>query len=282
MYEPFCAGQPEANDIVARIARKSKDAWETYERRCAELAGLEHGRRKRTSSLNKVAAKQTTAPSSYRTSIDGLPIRRHSFGAVLLHTAPSESPVELEEEEQDKDASRVTRLKLVDYLVKPMQRVTRYPLLLAGLLVHPPVSQSIPRTPPTAALIDFTGPDVVVTSARLAMDHVASQIDAAASQHAAFIQSARIAARLAPAPHVKLSSFVSRLGLCQLAGALDVVHHRALRDLGAGSVRAKYCAGFLYTGGYLVLAKVQSARRYEPRHWFDLSNFEIDGADEGG
>ena len=104
----------------------------------------------------------------------------------------------------------------------------------------------------------------------------------AASEHAAFIQSARIAARLAPAPHVKLASFVSGLGLCQLAGALDVVHHRALRDLGAGSVRAKYCAGFLYSGGYLVLAKVQSARRYEPRHWFDVSNFEIDGADEGG
>ncbi|VDB90121.1 unnamed protein product [Peniophora sp. CBMAI 1063] len=287
VYESFCAGQPEANEIVARVARKNKDAWEAYERRCAELIQLERGRRKRTTSLNKAAVKQSTAPSSFRTSVDAPPTRRHSFGASLLQTAPSESPDEEDEgsSEQDKDTTRAIRLKLVDYLVKPMQRVTRYPLLLGGLLVHPPVAQSVartPRTPPTAALIDFTGPDVVVASARLAMDHVASQIDAAASEHAAFIQSARIAARLAPAPHVKLASFVSGLGLCQLAGALDVVHHRALRDLGAGSLRAKYCAAFLYSGGYLVLAKVQSARRYEPRHWFDLSNFEIDGADDGG
>ncbi|KAI0329540.1 hypothetical protein GY45DRAFT_1252653, partial [Cubamyces sp. BRFM 1775] len=59
------------------------------------------------------------------------------------------------------------------------------------------------------------------------------------------------------------AEFVSSLGPCMLAGALDVVHHPAHR--------AKYLGAFLYAGGYCVLVKVaKGGRAYEPRQWFAL------------
>ncbi|KAI0035679.1 hypothetical protein K488DRAFT_68245 [Vararia minispora EC-137] len=269
VYEPFCSRQHDANEVVAKIATRHKDAWELYERRCADRLVLERDHRRRRSDSRPSSARL------HRSSADLPPrSRRHSVDAV--HLASSSDAAQGRSTTPDVPKDTRPRLKLVDYLVKPMQRVTRYPLLLAALLIH-----SLPPAPSSSSR-PFTGPDVVVASARLAMDHVAAQIDAATSAQAAHVQSARIAARLAPAPHLKLASFVSTLGPCLLAAALDVLHHRALRDLGSGSVRAKYLAAFLYPGGFLVLAKVHGARRYEPRHWFDLAGFEIDGLEDSG
>jgi hypothetical protein len=294
VYEPFCSGQHEANEIISKIARRHKDAWDAYERHCTELLSAEHGHRRRQSDCRP--ALDRVVRSSADLTERG---RRHSVDAVF-HSSSVEAPrraaldgprpemgerAESASVTKEKDVDKGPRLKLADYLVKPMQRITRYPLLLAALLIQPPPpGQSVLRSPlaPGLQAIDFAGPDVVVASARLAMDHAAAQIDAAASAQAAHVQSARIAARLAPAPHIKVAKFVSGLGTCVLAGALDVVHHRALRDLGSGSVRAKYLAAFLYAGGFLVLAKVHGARRYEPRHWFDLAGFEVDGTDDSG
>ena len=69
------------------------------------------------------------------------------------------------------------------------------------------------------------------------------------------------------------ADFVSSLGPCMLAGALDVVQHP--------SHRAKYLGAFLYAGGYCILAKItKSGRVYEPRHWFAFSEVEVVDTEE--
>ncbi|KAI0355376.1 hypothetical protein OH77DRAFT_1540300 [Trametes cingulata] len=69
------------------------------------------------------------------------------------------------------------------------------------------------------------------------------------------------------------AEFVSSLGPCTLAGALDVLQPPAHR--------AKYLGAFLYAGGYCVLAKVaKGGRAYEPRHWFGFAGAEVVDADE--
>lgn len=55
-------------------------------------------------------------------------------------------------------------------------------------------------------------------------------------------------------------------------------------SLGQNSnIKVKYLGAFLYPGGYLVLVKVSRGKKYEPRHWFSLADFEVsDVDDEGG
>ncbi|KAI0371547.1 hypothetical protein BV20DRAFT_941647 [Pilatotrama ljubarskyi] len=69
------------------------------------------------------------------------------------------------------------------------------------------------------------------------------------------------------------AEFVSSLGPCMLAGALDVIQHPAHR--------AKYLGAFLYAGGYCILVKItKGGRVYEPRHWFPLGAVEVVDAEE--
>ncbi|KAI9000707.1 hypothetical protein BD414DRAFT_10781 [Trametes punicea] len=69
------------------------------------------------------------------------------------------------------------------------------------------------------------------------------------------------------------AEFVSSLGPCTLAGALDVLQHPAHR--------AKYLGAFLYAGGYCILVKVvKGGRAYEPRHWFPLGGVEVVDVEE--
>ena len=119
-----------------------------------------------------------------------------------------------------------------------------------------------------------------------AMRRVVARVDKASERQAHRLKSAMIASRLVPnvptSPTSEAhgadeqaarltSEFMSSLGVCLLAGALDVVY-----PLANGGLRVKYLAAFLYIGGYLVLAKVpKGGKGYEPRHWFSLSGFEL-------
>ena len=178
------------------------------------------------------------------------------------------------------------RLQFMDYLIKPAQRICKYPLLLDALLQTPPAPAPAPRGAPgtrrdsAARLAGLAGPDVVVASAAQAMRHVAALVDRAQVAHERHVASARIAARLvapqgAAAPAVP---FVRALGAAAMVGALDVVHHHRLRALETGAVKAKYLGAFLYGGGggggYIVLAKAVRGR-YELRHWFALTAFAV-------
>ena len=136
--------------------------------------------------------------------------------------------------------------------------------------------------------------NVVVESASQAMRHVATMVDEAGRRQTVSMQSSLIASRIHLAWASSRSStihrafqlltpnFVASLGICALAGSLDVLHYYSSKVPSTG-MKAKYLGAFLYMGGYLILAKVSKGKVYEPRHWFSLVGFDlIDIPEEDG
>ena len=182
----------------------------------------------------------------------------------------------------------VKRIAFTDYLIKPIQRICKYPLLLDQLL-------------PSKVLRLQTSPEgrsdvhVVVESAAQAMRHVATSVDEARHRQDIATQSSLIFSRISlglastsaiPSSLVQslTQDFLLSLGTCVLSGSLDVMHYHPTRPLGqTSSIKAKYLGAFLYSGGYLILVKVCKGRKYVPRHWFSLIDFEVsDVEDDGG
>ena len=181
----------------------------------------------------------------------------------------------------------VRRIAFADYLIKPIQRICKYPLLLDQLL-------------PSKVLRSQTCPEgrsdvhVVVESAAQAMRHVATSVDEARHRQDIATQSSLIFSRISqglastsaiPSPLVQIltQDFLLSLGTCVLSGSLDVMHYHPTRPLGQTSnIKAKYLGAFLYSGGYLILVKVCKGRKYVPRHWFSLIDFEVSDVEDDG
>jgi hypothetical protein len=183
--------------------------------------------------------------------------------------------------------SRQPRLGFKDYLIKPVQRICRYPLLLQQLI-------------PRSALFGSDTVSVAIQDGIQVMRSVASSVDEARHKRETITKSSLIISRFVlspPSPSLSPSSsatptftfcltpaFLSSLGPCLLSGALDVMYYSPRQSFGQlQTITAKYLGAFLYSGGYLILAKIHKGKKYEPRHWFSLSDFEVTGAegDEG-
>lgn len=177
------------------------------------------------------------------------------------------------------------RLAFVDYLIKPVQRICKYPLVLDQLKP----GKSIRAISPAHLRSEV---DVVVESAAQAMRHVARAVDEARHRQDVAMQSSLIVSRISLAgptiSHMSsmysafqalTPSFLSSLGTCLLAGSLDVIHYHAAKP-SSSNITAKYLGAFLYLGGYLILAKVSKGKIYEPKHWFSFADFDICDVEE--
>ncbi len=127
------------------------------------------------------------------------------------------------------------------------------------------------------------------------MRHVATKVDEARHRHSVALQSSLIVTRISRATPVPSSAqpssvnatsqsltpaFLSSLGVCLLAGSLDVMHSRSYTSI--TNINAKYLGAFLYLGGYLILVKVVKGKVYEPKHWFRLTDFDVEDVAEDG
>ncbi|KAF7332013.1 DH domain-containing protein [Mycena kentingensis (nom. inval.)] len=282
-YQVFCSGHSEALHLVHRAQHQFASEWETFEQHCACLISSMNGEctspqsvRSRSESAERFCS--STAPRR-RTRTTSLTSIERSVRKVGDRTNPQ-------------DSTR-RRLTFLDYMIKPIQRICRYPLLLDQLrpssklhqLAHPSIHAHV---------------NVVVDSATQAMRHVASAVDEARHRHDVRMQSSLIISRIALAPpstatshmasvtlnphlvpasppfQILTPSFLSSLGVCLLAGSLDVMHYHSSQPTTSGiNVSAKYLGAFLYLGGYLMLVKVSKNKVYEPRHWFPLADFEV-------
>ncbi|KAF7292322.1 DH domain-containing protein [Mycena chlorophos] len=279
-YQTFCSGHPEALLLVHRVQNQFPGEWEVFEQHCALLLSLRGSESPDSSSpessahpRSESAERPSPTPSRKRTtsltSIDGARKTRSRANS------------------KDGSVDIRRRLAFLDYLIKPIQRICRYPLLLDQLrpgaklrrLGHPSLHAHV---------------NVVVESAAKAMRHVASAVDEARHRQNVQMQSALIISRLvlsdpsnatshmvsatlsSPSFQILTPSFLSSLGICLLAGTLDVMHYRSSKRAGTGAnVNAKYLGAFLYLGGYMILVKVSKNKVYEPRHWFPLVDFDV-------
>jgi hypothetical protein len=270
VYEVFCAEHPGALEIVKNIRHKRPSEWDTFERHCTTLiaanlddqaqghsgADEEEGEDSRLKEQHMDADVSKEEEPSHllphptsSSELPGHPRSDHDPRRAAVTVGRNARKEKLTERDPR------LRLQFTDYLIKPVQRICKYPLLL-GALTH----ERRPQVPTEA--------DAVVMNAKQAMMDVAALVDNANLSHLQLQQTARISTRLS-AP-VTVLAFIRTLSTCVLAGSLDVVH--------APSLKAKYLAAFLYDGGFLALAKVNRGPRYELRYWFSLEGFELNDA----
>lgn len=266
-------------DVVRKAQRDSPVEWDAYEQRCSVLVlrNLEEDARLRKSSESQVPAARAGEPARGK--------RRHSTSSMAPPPAYPAKPqswwsanasAKLPGPPVNVARAQAARLAFLDYLVKPVQRICRYPLLFDQLGTARPAREVLysPRDHGVAA-------DIVVESAAQAMRHVVALVDEARDRQDVFTKTALIVARVVGMP----PDFMESLGPCVLAGSLDVIQE--FKAQSGGVVDAKYLGVFLYTGGYLLMAKVGEgrgkARVYEPKHWFSLAGGEVEdvGDDEG-
>lgn len=190
--------------------------------------------------------------------------------------------------------SQHSRLLFMDYLIKPVQRICKYPLLINQLKSRCPPrgddsgddGNTSPSSDESSKVRDA---NVDVEAASQAMKDVATQVDEARRRHDISTKSSLIATRIANASTAQSSTslrnlvghtlsppFLSSLGASLLAGSMDVIHHHVDKIPGnSGVVKSKYMGTFLYMGGYFIMVKVAKGHIYEPRHWFSLASFEL-------
>ncbi|ORY23279.1 hypothetical protein BCR39DRAFT_507873 [Naematelia encephala] len=184
----------------------------------------------------------------------------------------------LADDEAETTSTNRSRLHFRDFLITPVQRICRYPLLLAQLLN----SAQLPGPAgerPTFDLGDEYDVGVDIERALGAMRGAAEDADEARRVKEVEIKSATVIERLEPHPALS-PPFLRSLGACRLIGSLDVLyHHPTLAPLMA-PVKVKYLAAFLYRG-YLILAKVKKGKSYEAKHYFPLEVFELIDITEG-
>ncbi|KAF8914188.1 hypothetical protein CPB84DRAFT_1840921 [Gymnopilus junonius] len=290
-YQSFCAGHSEALDIIRKAYQQFPLELDSFEQRCATMVSemKEEGLKPTVSEprsdsrrgLEPIAAEISNIDERKRakssSSLDGAvrTLRRRSSNLIVKEPVAAASELKREKS--------TPRIAFTDYLIKPIQRVCKYPLLLDQLLP----SKAVRVLSQTDTRSDV---DVVVESAAQAMRHVAASVDEARRRQDIATQSALISSRIylsssssgssSPSVQTLSAEFLASLGNCLLAGSLDSMYYRPDRPLNQMStIKAKYYGAFLYPGGYLILVKVSKGRKYEAKHWFSLADFEID--DEG-
>ncbi|KAG6336527.1 hypothetical protein ID866_2549 [Astraeus odoratus] len=282
-YQGFCSGHPLAFDLVRKVQQKYPSDWEAFEHRCADIAA-----KMLTEASNKPLRSPT--PDDHR----GSPVapdvpkkRRHSLSAldpfVCTWTQPhvisslnlkSSNGSTSESGHSDNDVgSRRPRLLFVDYLIKPVQRICKYPLLLTQL-----------QATATGGHTEFGKCHEVVNRAIHVMRAMTSAVDEARRRQELSVKSGLIVARMCQAISVSMTNtsqqpltpvFLSSLGFCHTAGSLDVIYYCGCGLGRSNTVKAKYLGAFLFPGGFFVLAKVAKSKLYEPRYWFSLRGFEV-------
>ncbi|KAG8933495.1 hypothetical protein FRC01_008921 [Tulasnella sp. 417] len=229
-YEAYCSGHSEALNVIRNLQARPSD-WDAYEQRCATL----------------VSGAMVFEPAIRR---------RHSTDSMRLFGNHAETAV---------NRSTLSRLRLIDFLIKPVQRICKYPLLLTQLQ-----GTMAAANLPSTADVDLVS---LLGLALGTMKHVVGQVDEARKERETMIRSSLVLSRVEPHP-VLSASLLETLGPSLLIGSLEVIYHHPVFAPLKPPMRARYYGVFLYPG-YLVMAKIRRAKTYDVRQWFPLQGGEL-------
>ncbi|KZV97292.1 Dbl homology domain-containing protein, partial [Exidia glandulosa HHB12029] len=228
IYDAFCLGHLAASDALRK--HEARADYAAFERTCAAIAvpptapHLVHA--------NTQPEPPTRTTSSSRLSILARP-RRHSLGAASsaiaaaefarghAHSASGSSSISQPATSTAGSANTIAAptapaLHFADLLIKPVQRICRYPLLLVQLVSSASKDESL-----QAAL-------QAMRDAAAAADDASQRADAAFRSQLIRTRigmSASSAPIFAPKEEVLPAAFLDSLGVVRFAGSLDVVQH---------------------------------------------------------
>ncbi|KAJ1656872.1 hypothetical protein IWQ61_003637, partial [Dispira simplex] len=143
---------------------------------------------------------------------------------------------------------RTSRLSLQEFLMRPIQRLCLYPLLLKEVVKHLPLPYHSLRADLDAAVEMIRSLTVGINEARRTQE--------------VHYQTQQLYHRYEDTPRLPLS-FLRRLGDIVLAGALEVLAYDT------PPLRIKYYACIMLPG-FLLIMKTKSATVYEPKYWFPM------------
>ncbi|KAI7875866.1 hypothetical protein K492DRAFT_210721 [Lichtheimia hyalospora FSU 10163] len=149
------------------------------------------------------------------------------------------------------------RLQFEDYLIKPVQRICRYQLLMREILRYTP-----PENPGFEALqqaMDRMQVIVTTIDQRKHERHIRERTD-------------RFVQRLAVDNDWRMGrQHVARLGNLFIAGAIEVTY----TALGQSVAKPRYLGCFIFSA-YMILVRPKKVTSYEPKHWFPLRLAELE------
>ncbi|KZT60744.1 hypothetical protein CALCODRAFT_84019 [Calocera cornea HHB12733] len=277
LYDEYCTQHTAAMAALDRLSTRMGAEWKAIERRCMSMA--------------------TGAGGSPRGSMD--------------HSSRPGSPTLGGESDRERGRPPKKQLSLHDLLIEPVQRICRYPLLLAKLL--PPELRHSYGTNGMHGPHEEHGVKEL-RAAYSVMREIVSRVDEARERHERELRGERISVRV-EGPQINESLMLS-LGPPLLVGALDVLvlprsfaippsssnasvasvstvatitpmsfAAPAAFSTAPGVVAAstttanlpskvRYLGAFLYAG-CLLLVKPKKANLYEARHWLELANCQL-------
>lgn len=154
------------------------------------------------------------------------------------------------------------RLQFEDYLIKPVQRICRYPLLLKEIVRH-------------------TSPDTVshdmLSEALGVMQDVVKEIDRRKNERELQDKTQRFLQRLDADWRWNKNQTEKILGQLLVGGALEVTYTAIGQSIG----KPRYLGCFVFQH-YIFLVRPKKVSVYEPKHWFPLRLAELEDIPDSG
>ncbi|KAG1176142.1 hypothetical protein G6F71_003610 [Rhizopus microsporus] len=151
------------------------------------------------------------------------------------------------------------RLHLEDYLIKPVQRICRYQLLIKEIIRY-----TSPQTPEydlwTAVLSE--------------MQDIVAEIDDLKFQREMKERTDKFIERLDGDWRIN-RRHVSQLGNLLIAGAIEVTYSA----LGQSVSKPRYLGCFVFPT-YIIMVRPKKVTNYEPKHWFPLKMAEFENLED--
>ncbi|KAJ1019425.1 hypothetical protein NDA16_004542 [Ustilago loliicola] len=268
-YKAFCSRHGEALALIREAEKRHAD-WDAFERHCADVLKLTRLAQKgssRPASGANTPSVWGNSPASYFTPVmPSSPPTIASTSTSTLTAGTNSNPASASTTPYlgpGNMRQNSSRLLFRDFLIKPIQRLCLYPLVLQTLQKHS----------------SATGDSVEELALAISlMREVADQVDEAGKRRESELRADLISSRIEPQQGMTMG-FLKSLGDCQLSGTLDVLHHHRVLNPLVAPLRFKYCGVFIYHS-FLLMVKVRKNSTYECRHWFPLWAARLSNVEE--